>query len=220
MTLKVVFLVLLACLSGCAIDPTTTAVADAYRVLSSGGEHQSDRELNPNFKYLRVQIDDREVFMALGYVDQTPEGPVEVWYSSEADVLRLRDGRVVGATLKKGPDWSAVAFSHLPTWSAVREQAEFVRTRDLSPGYRYGIREKILIRRIETPDDTQLKVIPASSLTWFEEDVQGEAGIRPARYGVKLQGGAGHQVVYAEQCLSETLCFSWQSWPYSSKGKP
>lgn len=211
---------LVLCLAGCAVDPTTTAVTDAYRVFSSGGVRQSDRELNPDFKYLRVQIDDREVYMALGYVDQTPQGPVEVWYSSDADVLHLRNGRLVASTLKNGPDWSAVTFANLPAWDAVGEHAEFVRTHDESPGYRYGIRENIEIRRIAPPDDTQLKIIPASSLAWFEEGVVGEANDRPARYGVKLQEPAGHQVVYAEQCLSKELCFSRQSWPYPGKGTP
>lgn len=220
MIFRIACCALALCLFGCASDPTTLAVTDAYRVLSSGGVRQSDRELNPDFKYLRVQIDDREVYMALGYVDQTPSGPVEVWYSAEADTLHLRNGRLVAATLKNGPDWSAVAFTHLPAWDAVAEHAEFVRTHDESPGYRYGIRENIVIRRIATPSDSQLKIIPASSLTWFEEDVQGDTNNRPARYGVKLQELAGHQVVYAEQCLSKELCFSWQSWPYSSKGAP
>ena len=208
------------CLVGCAGDPTTLALSDAYRIWTTGGVRQSDRELSPGFKYLRVQVDDRELYMALGYVDQTPSGPVEVWYSSDADVLHLRNGRLVGATLKSGPDWSAVAFTHLPAWDAIGDHAEFVRRHDESPGYRYGILDNIEIRRIATPDDTQLKVIPASSLTWFEEDVKGDSSVRPARYGVNLHGVAGHQVVYAEQCLSQALCLSWQSWPYSSKGMP
>lgn len=215
--------VLAACLSGCAVEPASQAVLDAYRLMrSEGAAQQPAVELNPNFRYLRVQIDTREVFMVLGYVDRLPEGPVQVWYSAEADVLRLRDGRVVGATMKSGTDWLSVTFTHLPSWETLGSQAVFDRVvfdraRDVSPGYRYGIKEKLLIRRIAPPDDSQLKLVPASSLAWFEETVQGGADILPARYAVSLDG-ATHQVVYAEQCLSSDYCFSWQSWPSSGKG--
>jgi hypothetical protein len=95
----------------------------------------------------------------------------------------------------------------------------FERARDLSPGYRYGIREKMLIRRIAPPDDTQLRLLPPSSLTWFEEVVQGGEDEQPARYAVNLNRRDGmHRVVYAEQCLSSDLCFSWQRWPSPGKG--
>lgn len=211
-------LALAACLAGCAIEPASQAVVDAYRLMRSEGvAQQSAVELNPNFRYLRVQIGTREVFMVLGYVDQLPEGPVQVWYSAEADVLRLRDGRVVGATMKSGTDWLSVTFAHLPSWEAVGSQAVFARARDESPGYRYGIKEKLLIRRIAPPDDSQLKLVPASSLAWFEETVQGGVDGLPARYAVGLDGAGSHQVIYAEQCLSSEYCFSWQSWPSSGK---
>jgi len=210
---------LATCLAGCAVEPASQAVVDAYRLMRSEGVAQQPAvELNPNFRYLRVQIGTREVFMVLGYVDQLPDGPVQVWYSADADVLRLRDGRVVGATMKSGTDWLSVTFAHLPSWEAVGSQAVFDRARDESPGYRYGIKEKLLIRRITPPDDSQLKLVPASSLTWFEETVQGGADGLPARYAVSLDGAGTHQVVYAEQCLSSEYCFSWQSWPPSSKG--
>lgn len=212
-------LALAACLTGCAVEPASQAMVDAYRLMrSEGAAQQSAVELNPNFRYLRVQIGTREVFMALGYVDQLPDGPVQVWYSAEGDVLRLRDGRVVGATMKSGTDWLSVTFAHLPSWEAVGSQAVFDRARDESPGYRYGIKEKLMIRRIAPPDDSQLKLVPASTLTWFEETVQGDTSGRPARYAVSLDGAGAHQVVYAEQCLSSEYCFSWQSWPSSGKG--
>jgi len=213
-------LALAAGLAGCAVEPASQAVVDAYRLIrSEGAAQQSAAELNPNFRYLRVQIGKREVFMVLGYVDLLPDGPVQVWYSADADVLRLRDGRVVGATMKSGTDWLSVTFAHLPSWEAVGSQAVFDRARDESPGYRYGIKEKLLIRRIAPPDDSRLQFVPASSLTWFEETVQGDTSGHPARYAVSLDGRDGtHQVIYAEQCLSSEYCFSWQSWPPSGKG--
>lgn len=203
-------------LGGCAVESASQAVVDAYRLIHSEGS-AAQHELNPKLSYLRVQTGGREVFMALGYIDATPDGPVDVWYSAEADVLRLRDGRVAGAIMKTGTNWLTVSFSDLPRWDAVGHQAQFERIRDVSPGYRYGIHEKMLIRLIEPPTDTQLKNISASSLVWFEETVQGGSD-RPARYAVRLASPGTHRVIYAEQCLSSEYCFSWQDWPNSSKG--
>lgn len=204
-----------ALLSGCSVDPATQSVLDTYHVIRPD-DASGQPQLNPDLKYLRVQTGGRELFMTLGYIDQTAEGSVEVWYSAKADVLRLRDGRVVGVTMKTGVNWRSVTFSHLPAWDAIGDHAEFERTRDQSPGYRYGIKEQMTIRRIQPPDDSQLKIVPAASLAWFEESVQGAADSPPARYGVVM--GAAHQVVYGEQCLSNEFCFSWQRWPYSGKG--
>ena len=211
--------VLAVCLSGCAIEPATQAVLDAYQLTRSEETEQAAvAGLNPDFNYLRVQVEEREVFLALGYIDQSVDEPVQVWYSGDGDVLRLRDGRVVGATMKSGPNWQGVSFSQLPSWDAVVTEAAFERVRDVSPGYRYGIREQMSIRRIPPPDDTRLQLISAASLSWFEETVQG-GGIPPARYALSTDGGAGtHRVVYAEQCLSDEFCFSWQVWPSAGKG--
>jgi len=199
--------------AGCTVEPATQALLDAYR-LSGGGAETQAGGLNPRLSYLRVQVGERELFLALGYVDQLADGPVQVWYSGDGDVLRLRDGRVVGLITKYGPDWLGVSFARLPRWDALGDQAEFERVRDARPGYRYGIREKMLIRRIAPPDDTQLRLMPSSLLAWFEETVRGDSDIPAARYAV---GADGH-VVYAEQCMSNEFCFSWQSWPSSGKG--
>jgi len=94
----------------------------------------------------------------------------------------------------------------------------FDRVRDESPGYRYGIAEKLRIRSIAAPADSQLKNIPPASLSWFEESVQGDTGLPSARYAVKSDSGGHPSVMYAEQCLSSEYCFSWQVWPSSNKG--
>jgi len=210
--------VLLACLAGCAVEPASQAMLDIYRVTDSE-DVSTHHKLNPDVKYLRVQVGERELLMVLGYVDATPDGPVQVWYDSDRDVLRLREGRVVGAMIKSGVSWLSVTFNGLPAWNEVHDQASYVRIRDVSPGYRYGIKEKMLIRAISAPDDTQLKDIPTSSLTWFEETVPADAEALPARYALSDEGGT-RRVIYAEQCLSSEFCFSWQYWPSSAKDVP
>ena len=199
-------------LTGCTADPASQALEDAFhQIRAERSSSHTTSELNPNFRYLRVQIGNREVFMALGYVDKDSDGPIEVWYSGTGEVLRLRDGRLIGATMSIGTDWLSVSFTHLPRWDKVGSQATFERSRDISPGYQYGIKEKMIVRLIPQPNDTQLQLIPASSLTWFEERAVGNSVLPPARYGVNMTVDSP-QVVYAEQCLSKDLCFSWQRW--------
>ena len=203
--------VLLSCLTGCTVEPASQALVDAFhQYRADNSSNKTAPGLNPNFNYLRVQVGKREVFMALGYVDQLPDGPVEVWYSALGEVLRLRDGRLIGATMNMGTDWLSVSFTNLPRWDQIGAQASFERNRDVSPGYRYGIKEKMHIQAIPQPNDSQLQLIQPSSLTWFEEHAEGAGALPPARYGVNM--AATPQVVYAEQCLSSDFCFSWQRW--------
>jgi hypothetical protein len=214
------FWLVAASLTGCTTSPATQALLDAYQLGKTGeiSRGKSSR-LNPKFKYLRVQIDQREIILVLGYVDKSPDGPVEVWYSALGEVLRLREGRLIGATMNRGTDWLNVSFNHLPRWEQMGTQTTFERSRDVSPGYQYGIKEKIIIKSIAQPSDSQLKHISPASLNWFEESTEGEKALPPSRYGVNFSGGHA-QVVYAEQCLSNSFCFSWQLEPVQKVSQP
>ena len=205
---QLIIVVLIGLLSGCSVDPASQGVVDAFN-LNQGGS-TSHSKLNPNFSYLRVQVGKREVFMVLGYVDKDRDGAVEVWYSALGEVIRLRDGRLVGATMNMGTDWLAVSFKQLPRWEQIGTQAVFERDRDTSPGYQYGIKEKMHIHSIPESKDSQLQLIQSSSLTWFEEFAEGTDALPAARYAVSMT--TIPQVVYAEQCLSKEFCFSWQRW--------
>lgn len=211
-TFRLAGVALIFSLAGCAVEPASQAILDAYKVIRADGSAANGGGLNPAYRYLRVQIGERVLFMAQGYLDPSPAGPVEVYYSADHNVLRILDGRLVGVTMKSGIDWLNVTFTGLPAWNALGDEARFERARDEGPGYRYGIVEKMRIRRIAAPNDSKLVAVAAPALTWYEETVQG--GSQPARYAVS---DALHRVVYAEQCLSDEFCLSWQDWPYSSK---
>ncbi|MCK9202029.1 MAG: YjbF family lipoprotein [Gallionella sp.] len=202
------------CLAGCTVEPATQAVLDAYRLSQGGGS--APHRLDPALQYLRVVAAGQENLLVLGYVDPAANGPVQVWYSGDGSVLRLDDGRLVGAAIRGVVDWSGVTFVNLPAWHSIGERAEFVRIRDVSPGYRYGIRDEMHIRRIPAPDDSGLAGIAPALLTWFEESVAGGAGDgQPARYAVEHAGTPAARVVYGEQCLTAQYCLSWQNWPVS-----
>lgn len=173
--------------------------------------------LNPNFRYLRVTLDGRSVVVALGNVDGDPRNPVEVWYSGQREVLRLQGGRVVGAT-GTTTEWRQVKLTEFPAWSVIARGGEafrWTRTRDVMPGYRYGVREEMVVRAIPAPASTELVEIEPRQLAWFEERVERASGVdaplSPARYAVDMQDGR-ERVVYAEQCLAADLCIAWQRW--------
>ena len=191
-------------------------------------------QLNPNFRYLRITIGGRVVLLALGDLDSHPQGPIEVWYSGEREVLRLQNGRLVGA-VGLTTEWREVALPELPSWSAAAraEQAfRWTRTRDVMPGYRFGVKDELSLRVIAEPTRSALRGLDAQRLTWFEERIESEPVARlaavlgnvpaadlqlpPARYAVDLQGGR-EIVVYGEQCLAPELCFTWQRWPVQTQ---
>lgn len=186
--------------------------------------------LNPDFRYLRVTIGGRVVLLALGNVDSHPQGPIEVWYSAEREVLRLQNGRLAGA-VGLTTEWREVSLPELPSWSAAAraEQAfRWTRTRDVMPGYRYGVKDALSLHVVAAPGRSALQGLDPQHLTWFEERVEPgpvarlsavfgnsssvDGPLPPARYAVDLQGGR-ETVVYGEQCLAPELCFTWQRWP-------
>lgn len=183
----------------------------------------ANARLNPAYRYLRVVIDGRVALLVLGYVDEHPRGPIEVWYSAESEILRFQNGRIVGA-VGLTTEWRGVELPELPSWSAlanVHAISRWIRIRDVMPGYRYGIRDKMALQLSPPPARSALQVLDPQKLTWFEERIEpksdellkaGEDSLPVARYAVDFAGGT-ETVAYGEQCLAPKLCFSWQRWP-------
>lgn len=172
---------------------------------------------NPRFLYLRVDTGGHTVFLVLGYLDPVADeagATEEVWYSGDREVVRLWKGRL-GATAGLPVDWRDVRYSAIPAWRAVRNTpsgGSYQRTRDVMPGYVTDLRETVTIRAIATPAKTRTGVALPEGVQWFEETAvngQGQSTLPPARYAVDLTG-TQEQVVYSEQCLSDTLCLVLQ----------
>ena len=203
-------------LAGCVQTPISQTLVEAF---GKGKSSNIDAvKLNPNLKYLRVTVRDRTVLMVLGYLDKTPQGNIETWYSSEGEVLRLMNGRVL-STNGLEIDWRNVKYASLPAWSELDRlrsntySLQFTRTLDQMPAYKFGISEVVNLYSVGTPSNTNLVGLPASQLKWFEEKVLGTShGLPSARYGLGAKDGQP-VVVYGEQCFSSELCFSWQTWP-------
>ena len=206
----------LSTLTGCVQTPITQTLVEAF---GKGKSRNIDTvKLNPNLKYLRVTVRDQSVLMVLGYLDNTPQGSIETWYSSEGEVLKLLNGRVL-STNGLELDWRNVRYASLPAWSELEglssnsSNFQFTRTHDQMPAYKYGISEVINLYRVSAPNNSNLLGLPANQLKWFQEKVEGTThGLPSARYGLSTKDGQA-VVVYGEQCFSSELCFSWQTWP-------
>ncbi len=199
-------------LVGCGHTPVTRTLFDTF-----GKAPGVDAiNLNPAYRYLRVSVGGRDALLVLGYSDPTPTGPIETWYSSAGEVLKLQNGRIV-STVGLRIDWRAVTYTELPSWSDVMSSlsAQFTRKRDEMPGHRFGISETVMLYPVKPPSDARLAGVSAKELTWFEETVQANPKRLPsARYGLSTRNGVP-TVIYGEQCLAPDLCIAWQAWPAS-----
>ena len=202
-------LALLACIGGCS---------SLTSVLKLGSRSEAAAEslaLNPALKYLRVTVAGNVALLVLGYVDADPQGDIQTWYSAKGEVIKLQRGRIVG-TVGLTTDWRDVRYSAVPGWGNLPETGfEYQRERDEMPGYRMGIRERITVARVAAPSNSQLRSLDADRLRWFEETVVSEKSSvkRPRdRFAVQPEVDTD-TVVYAEQCISPSLCITWQKWP-------
>jgi len=225
-------LLLVAALSGCST--AGNAILQTLPYAYGRNPAVDNARLNPNFRYLRLTIGGHVALLVLGYVDHDAHGPIDVWYSAEREVLRLQNGRLVGA-VGVTTEWRHVVLPDLPSWSAVAHAGHAIRwtrIRDVMPGYRYGVRDQLSLRVIAAPQHSALQGLDPRRLTWFEErdeaapvawysgfagnDAKLDSALPPARYAVDFHDGHA-SVVYGEQCLAANLCFSWQRWPVKAR---
>jgi len=205
------------CLSGCASGGS--ALVESFQMLAgqavAGGQvSAASMQYDPKLRYLSAQWNDGPVaVLVLGYVDNSPQGAVEVWYSADAQVLKLRDGRVL-ATQGLPLDWSRVWFDTPPvSWHSLSAHAsDSVRFHDELPSYRFGVAEAVqtqawyqaVASRWKVPADVR----DAKHLQWFKETARemGATGSPEVSwFAWDAQAGTG-AVVYSEQCLAPALC--------------
>lgn len=161
----------------------------------------------PGFEYLQLQIDGRHVGMALGRRNSDGRTLDEYWYSSQSEMLNLKNGRIhqaLGMThevreqLQQAPDWALLLQR--------RDPYAWYRTLDIQPGYRYGVNEYVVTQKISPSKAQQVKAPKAD--VWFEESVMGSYDDGRTWSYKQIFALVNQQVVYSEQCLAPHLCIS------------
>ena len=200
------------------------AYLDTVKSLLTSSTADNDTRLNPEYEHLRITLSGRSAFVTLGDIDKHPDGDLNVYYGGGGLVIRLRNGRLAGVNGLL-TDWRNVVMHNAPAWALAAKagQVEWRRTRDVMPGYQYGIDERLILTHITPPKKNPLWQAGAEGLMWFEERIAdsnasnniGNANnaskLPPARYAVTI---ANQQttVVYGEQCIAPDTCLTWQQW--------
>ena len=188
-----------------ALNKTTNAL------FFSNEDPSATATLNPNIRYLRVHINGRVVLLALGYIDSHVLGSIEVWYSAKGEVLRLQNGHLLSLT-GSSDEWRASELSSMPDWPLVNAlPITYTRSRDVMPGYHFGVFDRLSLRAVSIPTQSRLVAIAPTTLRWFEALEERQA-LPPARFAVMLIAGKD-VAIYGEQCVSTSVCLSWQHWP-------
>jgi hypothetical protein len=213
------FTCLCAFLTGCTarLQNSTDAV---LRLLSKPSNANVATQLDPSYKYLRVSVFGQTGFLALGYTDAHPMGSIDVWYSSDYRVLRIQNGYIVGIS-GTPVEWRQVIFSTKPHWPTGGITTKFTRTRDVMPGYKFGITDQLTLTEIVAPKTsnyaTNPHIPPIEGLQWFEATDASQA-ITPSRFAVATINNTP-TAVYGEQCFAEDFCITWQTWPLTPLGQ-
>ncbi len=217
--IRSLFIVIAAlALGGCAEMAATPIAALTARVVQPAGAPAAEVKLDPRFAYLRVSVNGAVAFLASDTLAPDSPGITSVWYSAGREVLRLQDGRLTGA-VGTSTEWRAVRLPVLPEWRELAQREapfRWRRVRDVMPGYRLGVEDALLLRRIAVPKQHLLLGRKADGLVWLEEtfEEQSATALPPARYAVDAAAG---RVVYGEQCIAGDLCLAWQRWPLSAE---
>ena len=206
--------VLGCCLSACqGVNPVLDTVGVLFPTSEPSAHHQV------GFEYLRVSYAAHRVDLALGW--RTTDGPVvhEYWYSGQREMLHLLNGRlfnVIGVTQElraqlpvnpAAPSWQAIAMASQS--KANGGALVWSRTRDLQPGYRYGVVEYIASRQIK-PSDEQKAWASSAAAVWFEDQVESKTRDGQVWRYMEWFAVVDDRVVHSLQCVGPDLCLRLQ----------
>lgn len=220
-------------LSACAQQ--SSPLFATLKALVSPASAANETRLDPQYEHLRVALDGRSAFVTLGDIDKQPDGDRYIYYGGGGLVLRLHNGRLAGFN-GLVTEWRNVGIHGAPAWSAAQGRSlQWNRTRDVMPGYHYGISETMLLTPVAAPRKNPLWETSMDGLLWFQEDIiatnasnspntpnainatnatnatKGAHPLPPARYAVSYANNQA-TVVYGEQCIAPATCLTWQRW--------
>lgn len=205
-------LLLLASLLLGACSAPIRAIADYTQFKHSASKAVvAKTQLTPGFDYLLVTMSGKSFLMARGDVESSANGPIEVWYTGSREIIRIQNGRIVSAS-GTPVTWSDIRLSAQPDWQSITGPISLERRRDVMPGYHFGLQDSLTVVPIAAPSKSGFYGKLPGDLHWFQETSFGPYALPVSRYAVRYDGRHS-EVIYGEQCLSESFCFSWQRWP-------
>lgn len=184
--------------------------------------------LNPRFAYLRVQgPTGPAALLALGYLDESPDGPVQTWYSASQETLQTVRGRI---RLTHGllvdrlhTQWPQALTETPATVLSETTPARFTQVIDQGgPGPR-GLRLSVTLTDVPVTD------LPARVLAqvrgaagerahwrWLREELAIAQPGHPQdgqRFMTNWLALSGRDWVFSHQCIQPDYCLSLQPWP-------
>jgi len=226
------------CLLGCAGNKQNLIYETFKKGIENPNNVIDQTELNPRYRYLKVDVNNLPALLVLGYEENLSNGVVSTWYSAYKDVIQIQNGRLVN-TQGLELNWTDVSLSNaLPLVSVAMLSPDmlskknpalrFQRIRTVMPGYRANIEEIVQIQLLEDVPSEAPKILrqgnEAQSIRWVQETVVMQTNVRtpyldPVRaiYAINTKTS---QVIYGRQCLAAQFCVSWLHWPYPSAPSP
>jgi hypothetical protein len=207
-------------LAGCqTLPPELAGLKDTWAI-----NFQSYRidvsKLPTSHEFAIVHAGVRPALVALGQriKTNTPQGEVvdEYWYSSDRELLVLRNGRihtVWGMPIEwrdnqsEPPSWQQVlSTSQVNSWQRVRQEM---------PNYRVGIQDAISTQVLNNPPTldgfaTELMsdISPSvkANLKWVQDRIETTNNLGAHWSFTQVFAIDQNQVIYSEQCIAHNLC--------------
>ncbi|MDH6525135.1 YjbF family lipoprotein [Polynucleobacter sphagniphilus] len=223
-------LILCACIGG-----KQTLIWDTFKTGILGTNGLIDEAvLNPNYRYLRAEMNGQSALLVLGYETLKGDFLTETWYSNNKEVIQFENGRLIG-TSGLDVNWTDVSLVDAPAItspdlfpdpsnSSVKSKRNpklfFFRTRSVMPQFLANIHEAVSMQGLnEIPEDAP-KILQDPNfrlnLKWVQETVVLQPN-NPSVYALRAiyaYDKKTHAIIFGRQCLTQTSCLSWLRWPY------
>lgn len=171
-------------------------------------------KLDPNFNYIRLNMNGHIAWLAQGANDQWPSLNNEVFYSADRSVFKWSNGRLITVTTPEY-DWLERTVYPL-NWSAHNHQ-QFMREIDTVDGIT-AVRERRELSSNGTPERHDF-VGDKTTLNWVHEYTISASPTMQAQptfdSWYAFDSNNMNKPVYGQQCISKRYCLSWQVWKTS-----
>ncbi|WP_296402783.1 hypothetical protein [Psychrobacter sp.] len=170
--------------------------------------------LDPNFDYIRLNMNGHIAWLARGANDQWPSLNTEVFYSADRAVFKWSNGRLISVTTPEY-NWRE-RTDYALNWS-VKKPQQLIREIDTVDGIT-GVRERRELSDGEMPEHNDF-VGDQTSLHWVHEYTISTSRAMQAQPSFDswyaFDANNMNKPVYGQQCISKRYCLTWQVWKTS-----